>query len=817
MDYHEPMSEYVDLGLVAFIVLLFVSIYRKRSTTPLLFWMTGWFFVLLHFFALIFHPKSLSGGAVQSLVALATLILCGSCFIVSVEELHQIHQRRLAVLVALTCPWLLCVVLASLPEIPWVLLAVSACIGQVSAMWLALWVFGKRRGIVSPLCFLILACTYLLIVALRARNADLTVEVILTQCFSLVAILFSWSRRRFTVGTLTVSTAMYAWGAVWLTGEVLARFAPAVQFTPEIWNLPKYFAAAGMILSLLEQEIRSAELASEQYRLLFASNPHPMWMYDRGSLKFLQVNDAAVAHYGYSREQFDRLRLVDVQPDATQQELDPRTSEPSQLSGPWNHQRQDGTMVQVDIASQPLMLDGREVTFALMQDVTERQRLYDQLVRQAHHDLLTGLPNRGLFEDRVQQTLSHAARYQHKSALICLDVDRFKQINDTYGHGAGDLCLKTVAERLASRVRSVDTVARIGGEEFAILLHTIGDAMEAERFAAELLTVLKQPTIADGFEIEMDVSLGIAVFPEDGHDAAGLWRDADTAMYRAKNAGGAQFVRVSNEISASAIEANDVEMSLRRALKTSDFEVHYQPQMTIDGRLSSLEAVVRSRHPLLATMSPEKFIPIAEESGLIVPLGNWVLEEVCRQSRAWINQGLPPIRIAVNVSPRQLTRFDFSRCVMEMLEKYRLSPKLLELEVTESTVMPDKGDAPHQIAMLARLGLQFSVDDFGTGYSSLGRLHQLPVQALKIDRSFIERISEPKGTYPIVQAMIALAHNLGMKVVAEGVETDEQLRCLKALDCDRVQGYLFSRPLPAQRTTEFLGRTAGAALVEEVA
>ena len=812
------MSEFVDFGLGAFIVLLFVSIYRKRSNEPLLFWLVGWLFVLLHFFALLFRPKLLLGQTVQSIGALATLVLCGSCFIVSVEELHRTGRRRVAVLSLLTVPWVVSVVLASLPHTPFLLLAIAALAGQAGALWLAIRVYGKQRGILLPLLFLLLACTCWLTMALHARNVDLTSEVILTECFSTVAILFSWTRKRFSVGTLTVGTAMYAWGAVWVTGEMLTQFAPSVQISPEIWNLPKYFVAAGMILTLLEQEIRSAELASEQYRLLFVSNPHPMWMYDRGSLEFLQVNDAAVTHYGYSREEFERLRLLDLQPSggqATQPEL--RAAEPRQLSGPWQHRRHDGSTVKVDITSQPLLLDGKEVTFALMQDVTERQRLYDQLVRQAHHDILTGLPNRGLFEDRVKQTLSHAGRYDHKSALICLDVDRFKQINDTYGHGVGDLCLKAVADRLSGRLRSVDTVARIGGEEFAILLHTIGDAIEAERFAAEVLTVLKQPLVAEGFEVEMDVSLGIAVFPEDGIDAAALWRDADTAMYRAKNAGGAQFVRVSNEISASAIQANDVEMSLRRALKAFDFEVHYQPQMTIDGQLSSLEAVVRSRHPVLATMSPEKYIPIAEESGLIIPLGNWVLEEVCRQSRSWINQGLPPIRIAVNVSPRQLTRFDFARFVMEKLEQFRLSPKLLELEVTESTVMPDKGDAPHQIAMLARLGLQFSIDDFGTGYSSLGRLHELPVEQLKIDRSFIERIAEPRGTYPIVQAMITLAHNLGMKVVAEGVETSEQLRSLQALGCDRLQGYLFSPPLPARQATEFLAKRAEAALAEEVA
>jgi diguanylate cyclase (GGDEF)-like protein/PAS domain S-box-containing protein len=804
------MNQVIDFLIVIFVVLLFASIYRKRPTERVLFWLLGWFFVLLHFLGLLFHPTGVTGQTVQDIAALWALILCGVCFVLSLEVFRGNAVRWVAVLYLIGIPWSAAVTLAALPHTSPAGLLVCACAGEIGTLILAIAFYRTNWKLLSALLPLIAACSVWLVVSLLHGDVNAVVEVILTQCFSLNAVLFSFEQRRLTAGTGTVSLALYAWAAVWALGEVLSRIAPDLVVNAEIWNLPKYFVASGMILVLLEEEIHSAKIASEQYRLLFAGNPHPMWMYDRDTLAFLQVNDAAVAHYGYTKEEFQRMTLLDVQPDGcSEAPMELRTTEPKQLSGPWEHKRKDGSIVQADIASHPLILEGREVAFALMQDVTERQRLHKQLVLQAHHDILTGLPNRALFEERMKRTLAHASEYGHQSALLCLDVDRFKQINDTYGHVAGDLCLKEIAQRLGERLRGVDTLARTGGEEFALLLYDISESSESERVAEAMLDALKPPVQIDGFEIELAVSIGIAIYPEDGETAAGLWRDADTAMYRAKNRGGAQYVRVSKAISVSASEASDVEVSLRRALKNEDFEIHYQPQMTMDGQLYGLEALVRSRDPFLQKMSPARFIPIAEESGLIVPLGNWVLEEVCRQSREWMNDGLPPVRVAVNLSPLQLTRFDFSKKVMDTLNRHKLSPRILEFEVTESTLMPETGHAFDQIEVLARMGIRFSVDDFGTGYSSLGRLHQLPVDSLKIDQSFIERIAETKGTYPIVQAIISLAHSLGMKVIAEGVENDEQMSQLRLLGCDRIQGFFFKRPLPAAQATEYLRSMEG--------
>lgn len=565
-------------------------------------------------------------------------------------------------------------------------------------------------------------------------------------------------------------------------------------------------ARAGVAPPPVEMRLAAA-LPGESYRQMFAENPQPMWVYDLETLQFLEVNTAAVAHYGFSSDEFCTMSLLDVfsaeDPSELVREL--REAGPQRLSGPWLHHRQDGSTLQVEIANQLLVRNGRPVIFAMMHDVTERQRLHAQLMRQAHHDVLTDLPNRVLFEQQLEDAIEFAGQTEGQVGIFCIDLDRFKQINDSFGHAAGDLCLKETARRITHCLGRDGVLGRSGGDEFMLFLRDLDQAEGAETFASKLLRELRAPVQFGTTDLEVGASVGFAVYPDDGEEIEQLWRDADAAMYQAKRAGGSQWVRVSAEISEAANKTNEIEQGLRRGLKTGELEVHYQPQMTIDGRLHSIEALFRSKDPLLKLVSTERMIAIAEESGLIVSLGNWMVEEVCRQTRAWIDAGLEPVQVAVNVSALQLTRFDFSRHVARVLERYRLPARSLEFEVSEAAMMPERGgDAPHQIATLARMGIRFSLDDFGTGHSSLGRLHQLPVDSLKIDASFTRRISEFKGTYPTVEAIVALAHTFGMKVVAEGVEHKEQLNMLRVLGCDRVQGYLFSRPLPAELVTQFL-------------
>jgi diguanylate cyclase (GGDEF)-like protein/PAS domain S-box-containing protein len=793
------MSGLLDLLSLGSLVLLFSSIYRKRPTSRVRCWLIGWCLILVHFAGLLLRPASEMGHAGQDFLVLGSLVLGGVFFILSTTVVRFAPGRWLAVLVTLGIPWLATTAAACFLPDGSRLLPLSAIAGEAATLIVA-YRISQRRPLLRIILGLSAAgCTGWLSYGILHHHDGTALDVMLTQVFLLLALLYSFEVSRFTAGVRTVVFSLYAWAAVWVSAAAAEMLWPAAQIPPQLWNLPKYLVAVGMILTLLEEEIVSAEDAGAHYRVLFESNPHPMWMYNTETLAFLHVNDAAAQQYGYTHEEFEQMTMADIRPGEEFSRLvaELKRSCENPLNGPWRHQRKDGSFMLVDIASHQLEHDGHKVTFALMQDVTERDRLHEQLVHQANHDILTGLPNRALLEDRIAQTLAHASRYGHKAALLCLDLDRFKQINDTYGHAIGDVCLQEIGRRLSSRVRAVDTVARTGGEEFTVLLQEIAESEDAERVAADILRGLNEPYRHNGIDIDLTASLGIAVYPDHGTDPAVLWRDADTAMYRAKKSGGNQFMYVSQEISAATLEATELEKHLRRALKDGGLELHYQPLYTRDGQLCGLEALVRLRHPLLGLVYPDRFIPIAEESGLIVPLGNWVLDECCRQSREWQDRGLHPPRIAFNVSPLQLTRFDFSSYVIQRLRHYRLAPSALEMEVTESTVMRNIGQVTRQIDTLARMGIHFSIDDFGTGYSSLAHLHQLPVQTLKIDRSFIERINEPNGTYAIVQAIVFLAHSLGLVVVAEGVEREDQLTRLWQLDCDRVQGYYFARPMPA--------------------
>ena len=800
------MSGLLDLLSLGSLVLLFTSIYRKRPTLRVRYWLIAWCLILVHFAGLLLRPASAVGHAGQDFLVLGSLVLGGIFFILSTAIVRYVSGRWLAVLVTLGVPWLAATAAACFLPDGSRLLSLSAIAGEAATLIVA-WRISQRRHVLRGVLFAaVAACSAWLAYGILHHHDATAIDVMLTEVYLLLALVYSFEVTHFTAGVRTIVLSLYAWAAVWITAAVTQALWPAVEVPGMVWNLPKYLVAVGMILTLLEEEIVSAENAGAHYRVLFESNPHPMWMYDTETLAFLHVNDAAAQQYGYTREEFAQMTMADIRPGEEFSRLvaELKHSCENPLNGPWRHQRKDGSFMLVDIASHQIEHDGRRVTFALMQDVTERDRLHEQLVHQANHDILTGLPNRALLEDRMAQTVAHASRYSHKAALLCLDLDRFKQINDTYGHAIGDVCLQEIAHRLSSRVRAVDTVARTGGEEFTVLLNEIVESEDAERVAADILHALNEPYRHNGIDIDLTASLGIAIYPDNGTDPAVLWRDADTAMYRAKKSGGNQYMHVSQEISAATLEASELEKHLRRALKDGGLELHYQPIYTRDGQLCGLEALVRLHHPVLGMVYPDRFIPIAEESGLIVTLGNWVLDECCRQSREWLDRGFHPVRIALNVSPLQLTRFDFSSYVIERLRHYKLPPSALEMEVTESTVMRNLGQVRRQIDTLARMGVHFSVDDFGTGYSSLAHLHQLPVQTLKIDRSFVERINDPNGTYAIVQAIVFLAHSLGLVVVAEGVEREDQLNLLWQLDCDRVQGYLLARPMPAAAITRLM-------------
>jgi diguanylate cyclase (GGDEF)-like protein/PAS domain S-box-containing protein len=434
----------------------------------------------------------------------------------------------------------------------------------------------------------------------------------------------------------------------------------------------------------------------------------------------------------------------------------------------------------------------------------ENHRSLERLLHQGHHDALTGLPNRLLLSDRLRQALARAQRTASQIALLCIDLDRFKYVNDTHGHDVGDLFLQQVSVRLAARFRASDTLARTGGDEFTAVIADVRDRGDVEKLASWLVTSLQTPFEVEGHTLYGGVSIGIALYPDDGSDADSLHRSADRAMYRAKAEGRNTIRFYSSNDARDQAEGMEIELHLHRAIEQGNFAVHFQPQFTCDRRLSGFEALLRFRHPKLGVVPPSRFIPIAEESGLILPIGEWVLHEVCRQIAEWQKKGMHPIRVAVNVSPLQFARADFCQTVVRALKSSRVNPELLELEITEGVLMCTGHDSARQIDLIAETGVRLAVDDFGTGYSSLGYLHQLPIHALKIDRSFVTRMLEPGGTRAIVEAIISLSHGLGLQTVAEGVELDEQLAILRAAGCDLIQGHIYAPALPAFEASRLL-------------
>jgi diguanylate cyclase (GGDEF)-like protein/PAS domain S-box-containing protein len=435
----------------------------------------------------------------------------------------------------------------------------------------------------------------------------------------------------------------------------------------------------------------------------------------------------------------------------------------------------------------------------------EQRQLADQLIYQAQHDILTGLPNRLLFEDRLRQALGQADRGGRMVALLFIDLDRFKQINDTLGHAAGDGLLGIVAQRLSGCIRQHDTLARLGGDEFILILSELSAPQDAVRIASKLLSAMQQPYESEGRELFLTASIGISVYPQDGNTSTALQRSADSAMYRAKSLGRNTFQCFAPEMNEAALERLEIETQLRRAQERGELALHYQPVVDMkDGRITGLEALFRWRHDRHGKYPSGQIIQLAEESGLIFQLGNWVMDEGCRQLREWRDAGLPEIKLAINISALQFAHFDFIELLTRVLDKHGIPPRQIELELTESMLMHDYGDAAAKLRKLRALGASVAIDDFGTGYSSLGHLQKLPIDTLKIDQSFIRGVESAANGAAIIRAITTMGHSLGMSVIAEGVETPEQLEIVRGVGCDSVQGYLYSRPVPAAEVAALL-------------
>jgi diguanylate cyclase (GGDEF)-like protein/PAS domain S-box-containing protein len=470
--------------------------------------------------------------------------------------------------------------------------------------------------------------------------------------------------------------------------------------------------------------------------------------------------------------------------------------------------RRDGGLFWSQLTVSPVRDASGRVThhLGIAQDITESVRYREQLEHQANHDTLTGLPNRNLMRDRLAQGIAYAQRHGCVLATVFIDLDNFKLVNDTLGHRAGDALLQEAALRLRQCVREDDTVARLGGDEFVVLLNDQPSKESVTQAVHRLVNVLSRPIGLERHEITSTCSIGISLYPSDGGDGDTLLKNADAAMYRAKAAGRNTFQFFSAEMNEELSQRLALEASLRRALARDEFRVHFQTRIGLaSGRVEGVEALIRWQSQEFGLVPPARFIPVAEDTGLIVPIGDWVLRAACRQMREWHERGLPQIPVSVNISPRQFKRRELVGEIAQALAQSGLEPRFLEIEVTESLVMENAEQFVTTLHALKELGIEISVDDFGTGYSSLNYLKRFPVDRLKVDQSFVRDIGSDPGDAAIVQAIVQLGHSLGLQVTAEGVENEVQLEFLRGCRCDQVQGYLFSKPLPAEQVEALLG------------
>jgi diguanylate cyclase (GGDEF)-like protein len=509
------------------------------------------------------------------------------------------------------------------------------------------------------------------------------------------------------------------------------------------------------------------------YQQLFDQSPQPMWVYDPESMNVLEANEAAEQLYGYGRVQMKRLKVADLD------------------EGQGKHKHQDGRLIAVEAERRSLTIAGTQVVLVLVRDLTE------QLKHGAARDSLTGLVTRTRFTERVASALDRSRAQAKRFAVLYFDLDRFKLINDSLGHEAGDRLLVETQRRLAPMLRHEDVLARFGGDEFGIMLYDVENDIDVTRVAEMVLQALRAPFRFEGHEVFTTASMGIAISDKRHERADDLLREADMAMYRAKTLGKARYEVFDAQMQARAARLLQIETDLRKAIQRREFLLHYQPIVSLENNvIVGFEALVRWQHPVRGMISPAEFIPVAEETGMVVSLGLWVLREACGRLNGWQAQCPDfPLTVSVNVSGKQLQNADFIYHVERTLSETGIDPSRLKLEITESAIIGDPATAQAVLTRLKQMNVRLAIDDFGTGYSSLSYLHRFPIDTLKVDRSFVNAMAAGGKNIEIVRTINMLARNLGMDVVAEGVETDEQANQLRELGTEHAQGYFFHRPL----------------------
>ena len=790
----QVVTNLVSLGLLVF---LFAVIARRRPDDRLRCWVAGWIGVLIHIALKLWTPSAPIGQLANVCAGIGALALTAIFFIVStmiVREGRAAGLRMAAILTVFTLP---AVALAIVHPRPALLLTVVVIARQLAAVRLAVRPRVNRRTIVPILVSIHALSLAWMLLGIARGHAEFVVLALLGEMYLVAAVDFCFNAWERTLGLGTTCIGLAVFGAMFPGALLIARFWPGNQASSDMLGVGSFCVAIGMILIVLEEDSRAARQTTEEYRLTFDTNPHPLWILDSETFEFLAVNQATCAKHGYTSQEFAKLTLLDVlDPGLLTQVIQQVTSHspnPNRLS---RHIRKDGTVMALDITAHDIVFRGRPARFVLGIDVTEREELQRQVQHHSKHDPLTGLPNRVLFEEQLKSALARAIDAREKLAVLCLNLDRFKRINDTYGIRIGDECLKQVAEILRAHAGPMDLVARTEGDGFALVISGIKSGYPAEQVLMDMRETFREPVVAGGTKVRLSFSAGLALCPDDGFEVAPLWRRAESALAGARAAGGGQVMWSSPELHTAAEQQVELEGFMRAQLEEDGFQLAYQPLYTMEGDVEGLEALLRLTHPVHGPISPGTFIPLAEETGLIIPLGDWVIEETCRQLQRWRREGLQTVPVALNVSGLQLVQRGFAERLIGILSRFGTRPEQIILEVTESTVMLNEAEVTKQMTLLSEIGIRFSIDDFGTGYSSLNRLDMLPLRMLKIDRTFTERLCAVDGTRSIVQAIISMAKALNMEIVAEGVERHDQMLLLSALGCDYLQGFLFSRPVP---------------------
>ncbi|PSO19312.1 EAL domain-containing protein [Bradyrhizobium sp. MOS003] len=556
----------------------------------------------------------------------------------------------------------------------------------------------------------------------------------------------------------------------------------------------------------LRVDITELKQREASFRLLFDGNPVPMIVCALDDERILGVNDAAVAHYGYTRAEFERLTIRSLQAFESEPPwmADPTCEE--QAGRTWKHVKADGGLIDLAIYSRELTYAERPAVLLALMDITERKRAEARLAFMAQHDTLTGLPNRSLLRQQVDEMLLHTRRSPEKVALLMLGLDSFKSVNDTLGHAVGDKLLRGVAKRLRSTLREEDALARLNSDEFAIVQSGLARPEDAVMLAKRLLAAIADPYLLDGHSVVIGASIGIAMAPGDGDDSEKLLKSADMALSRAKLDARGTFAFFEAALDAKAQSRRKIEVELRDAIQNDVLRPYYQPLIDLQsGRITGFEALVRWPHAERGMVSPAEFIPVAEDTGLINPLGGLMLRRACLDAAAWPDD----VRVAVNLSPLQFRSGNLLSIVTDALRHSGLPPRRLELEITETLLLEKSAQVLATLHALRALGVRISMDDFGTGYSSLSYLRSFPFDKIKIDQSFVRDLGANREAQAIIRSIVSLGKGLGVTITAEGVETEAELSCLRTEGCDEGQGFLFSKARPNAEIMSLLAAQRG--------